>query len=202
MLSRSRERDLLDVDRHRARLDLGQVQDVVDQASRSLPEELMLREYSTCLGATGCRSRSRPAAATGSGSSSAACAARATCWPGTRTCTWRTAPASGLFLQRAAGLLHLGVLALHFAVLFGQQAGLGAQFLVGLLQLDLARLQRAAATASAGDSVRIVASMVLNTAPMPISWSRKFRLVCVKGAARPARPPPWSASRTAPAARR
>ena len=47
----------------------------------------------------------------------------------------------GLFLQRVAGLLDLGVLALDLGVLLGQQPGLGAQLLVGLLQLALARLQ-------------------------------------------------------------
>ena len=47
----------------------------------------------------------------------------------------------GLFLERVAGLLDLGVLALDLGVLLGEQLGLGAQFLVGLLQLALARLQ-------------------------------------------------------------
>ena len=47
----------------------------------------------------------------------------------------------GLFLQRAAGLLDLGVLALHLGVLLGEQPGLGAQLLVGLLEFALAGLQ-------------------------------------------------------------
>ncbi len=47
----------------------------------------------------------------------------------------------GLFLERAAGLLDLGVLALDLGVLLGEQLGLGAQLLVGLLQFALARLQ-------------------------------------------------------------
>ena len=47
----------------------------------------------------------------------------------------------GFFLQRVAGLLDLGVLALDLGVLLGEQPGFGAQFLVGLLQLALARLQ-------------------------------------------------------------
>jgi hypothetical protein len=50
----------------------------------------------------------------------------------------------------------------------GQQAGLGAQLLVGLLQLDLARLQFGASCCDcvSRPSVRIVASMVLNTMPI------------------------------------
>ena len=47
----------------------------------------------------------------------------------------------GLFLQRAAGLLDLAVLALDLGVLLGQQPGLGAELLVGLLQFALARLE-------------------------------------------------------------
>ena len=47
----------------------------------------------------------------------------------------------GLFFERPARLLDLGVLALDLGVLFGEQPGLGAQFLVGLLQLALARLK-------------------------------------------------------------
>ena len=47
----------------------------------------------------------------------------------------------GLFLERAAGLLDFGVLALDLGVLLGEQPGLGAQLLVGLLELALARLQ-------------------------------------------------------------
>ncbi len=47
----------------------------------------------------------------------------------------------GFFLERVAGLLDLGVLALDFGVLLGQQLGLGAQLLVGLLEFALAGLQ-------------------------------------------------------------
>ena len=47
----------------------------------------------------------------------------------------------GLFLERAAGLLDLRVLALDLGVLLGEQLRLGAQLLVGLLELALARLQ-------------------------------------------------------------
>ena len=47
----------------------------------------------------------------------------------------------GLFFQSMTGLLHLGVLALDFRVLICQQLCLGTQFLVGLLQFALARLQ-------------------------------------------------------------
>ena len=47
----------------------------------------------------------------------------------------------GFFLQRVAGLLDLGVLALDLGVLLGEQLRLGAQLLVGLLQLALAGLQ-------------------------------------------------------------
>ena len=47
----------------------------------------------------------------------------------------------GLFLQRAAGLLDLLVLAFHLGLLLGQQRGLERDFLVGLLQFVLLRLQ-------------------------------------------------------------
>ena len=47
----------------------------------------------------------------------------------------------GLFLERVAGLLDLGVLALDLGVLLGEQPRLGAQLLVGLLQFALAGLQ-------------------------------------------------------------
>ena len=47
----------------------------------------------------------------------------------------------GLFLERVAGLLDFGVLALDLGVLLGEQPGLGAQFFVGLLQFALPRLQ-------------------------------------------------------------
>ena len=47
----------------------------------------------------------------------------------------------GLFFQRLAGLLHFGVLAFDFGVLFGQQLGFFLQFLVGVLQFFLAALQ-------------------------------------------------------------
>ena len=47
----------------------------------------------------------------------------------------------GLFLERVAGLLDFGVLALDLGVLLGEQPRLGAQLLVGLLELALAGLQ-------------------------------------------------------------
>ena len=47
----------------------------------------------------------------------------------------------GLFFQGLAGLFHLAVLAFHFDVLIGQQFGLFAQLLVGLLQFLLLALQ-------------------------------------------------------------
>ena len=47
----------------------------------------------------------------------------------------------GLFLERAAGLLDLGVLALDLGVLLGEQLGLCAQLFVGLLEFALAGLQ-------------------------------------------------------------
>ena len=46
-----------------------------------------------------------------------------------------------LFFQRAAGLLHFRVLAFHFGVLLGQQLGLVGQLFVGLLEFALPRLQ-------------------------------------------------------------
>src|SRR6185295_18886270 len=48
---------------------------------------------------------------------------------------------SGLFLERAASLLDLGVFALDFGVLLGKQLGLHAQLLIRLLELRLAGLQ-------------------------------------------------------------
>ena len=48
---------------------------------------------------------------------------------------------NSLFLQSVSGLFHLGVLALDFRVLVCEQLRLGTQFLVGLLQFALARLQ-------------------------------------------------------------
>ena len=47
----------------------------------------------------------------------------------------------GLFLERVAGLLDLGVLALDLGVLLGEQLRLGAQLFVGLLEFALAGLQ-------------------------------------------------------------
>ena len=47
----------------------------------------------------------------------------------------------GFFLERVAGLLDLGVLALDLGVLLGEQPGLGAQLLIGLLEFALAGLQ-------------------------------------------------------------
>ena len=47
----------------------------------------------------------------------------------------------GLLFQRLAGLFDFAVLAFHFLVLVGQQAGLFLQFLVGLLQFFLPGLQ-------------------------------------------------------------
>ena len=47
----------------------------------------------------------------------------------------------GLLFKRLPGLLHFGVLALDFRVLFGQQLGLLLQFEIGLLQLLLPALE-------------------------------------------------------------
>ena len=52
-----------------------------------------------------------------------------------------SASSSGFFLERVAGLLDLGVLALDLGVLLGEQLRLGAQLFVGLLELTLAGLQ-------------------------------------------------------------
>jgi hypothetical protein len=46
-----------------------------------------------------------------------------------------------LRLQRATGLLHLGILALDLGILLGQESRLGAEFFVRVLQLALPRLQ-------------------------------------------------------------
>ena len=47
----------------------------------------------------------------------------------------------GLFLERIARLLHLGILALDFGILLGQQPRLGAEFFVPDLEFALPGLQ-------------------------------------------------------------
>ena len=109
--------------------------------SRSEPEEWTLRAKSTCLG-----TRLPPALS-------------ANCWLRMRIELSGRAQLvghvgeelglvlggegqlGGLFLERSAGLLDLAVLALDLGVLLGKQPCLGAQFLIGLLKLDLARLE-------------------------------------------------------------
>ena len=107
--------------------------------SRSVPDELMLRENSTCLSVRVLGLREllaededgieRRAQLVGHVGQEFGLVLR-----GERQL-------GGLFLERVAGLLDLGVLALDLGILLGEQPGLGAQFLVGLLQLALARLQ-------------------------------------------------------------
>ena len=52
-----------------------------------------------------------------------------------------SASSGGLFLESAAGLFDLAVLALDLSILFGQQLCLGGKLFVRLLQFTLARLQ-------------------------------------------------------------
>ncbi len=88
-----------------------------------------------------------------------------------------------LFLQRAARLLDLLVLALDVDVALGELLRLLLQLLVGLLQLALLVLQLAGELLRLLEqpSVCIVASMVLSTMPMlSVSWSRKARWISLK----------------------
>ena len=88
------ERDLADLDRHRPRLDLGHVEDVVDQREQVGPGGVdRLRELAPAW-PSGSPRRCRRASRPGSAGCSAGSAARATCWPGTRTCTSRSARAA------------------------------------------------------------------------------------------------------------
>ena len=75
----------------------------------------------------------------------------------------------GLFFESATGLFDFLVLALDFRVLFGELLALDAEFFVGLLQLafDASAARRVSCCdCLSRSSVRIVASMVLNTTPM------------------------------------
>ncbi len=90
----------------------------------------------------------------------------------------------GLFLERAAGLLDLLVLALDLGVLLGELLGLGGQLLVGLLQLGLPRLQLG------GQLLRLLEQAlgahrrldgVEHDADDCVSCSRNVRWVGVKG---------------------
>ena len=94
---------------HPAGLDLGQVEDVVDQR-----EQVGAGARGSCWANSICWSvqvavaRCRPAAGTGSAASSAACAARGSCWPGTRTCTASDSASCAAFSSRPrAGELDL-----------------------------------------------------------------------------------------------
>ena len=88
------EAQLADVDRDRARLDLRQVEDVVDQHQQVVARRVDRLGELDLLAGSGCLPGSCTAGPTGSAGCSAACAARATCWPGTRTCTSRSARAA------------------------------------------------------------------------------------------------------------
>ena len=94
---------LADVHHHRAGLDLGQVQDVVDQHQQVVAGRVDRLGEFDLLGREVAFRVLAQLVATGSAASSAACAARATCWPGTRTCTWRSGRAAWPFLPAPAG---------------------------------------------------------------------------------------------------
>ena len=102
-LQQRAEEQLLGLHRHRAGLDLRQVEDVGDQVQQVgagavdgagelhlLVGEVAVRVLGQLL-------------AEDQDASSAACAARATCWPGTRTCTSRSAPAPPPFPPARGG---------------------------------------------------------------------------------------------------
>ena len=170
------ERDRLDFDGDRARLDLGQVQDVVDQVQQvgargvDVPRELDLLRQQVARRVFG-----QLLAQDQDGVQR-----RAQLMRHVREelglVLRRERQLLGLLLERVTGLLDFGVLALHFGVLLGQQPRLGAQLFVGLLQFALPALQfdRELLRLLSRPSVRIVASIVLNTAPMLcVSRSRK-----------------------------
>ena len=90
---RLHKKNFLGIDRHRAGLDLRQIENVADQVQQVGAGAVDgAREFDLPRREVAVRS-CRQAAGRGSGSSSAACAVRATCWPGTRTCISRSARA-------------------------------------------------------------------------------------------------------------
>ena len=125
------------LDGDRARLDLGQVEDAVEQLSRSLPEEWITLAYSTWWSVM-----------LSSGLSSSCSARISRLLSGVRS-SWRhvgdelglvlrrDGELAGLLLDQALGLLDLVVLVLGLDVLLGEQRGLPAEVLVGLAQLLL-----------------------------------------------------------------
>ena len=135
------EAQLADVDRDRARLDLRQVEDVVDQHQQVVARRVdRLRELDLLAGQVAVRVLAQLV-----GQDQQAVERRAQLvrhvgeelglvLRGQRELL-------GLLLERLAGLLDLLVLALDLLVLVREQARLFLQLLVGLLQLLLAALQ-------------------------------------------------------------
>ena len=135
------ERDFLDLDRDRARLDLREVENVVDQVQEvragrvDVAGEIDLLGQEVAAGVVGqllaededrIERRAQLVGHVGEELG---------------LVLGGEGKLGGLFLERAAGLLDLAVLQLDLGVLLGEQPGLGAQFLVGLLKLALARLE-------------------------------------------------------------
>ena len=135
------EPQLADVDDHRARLDLGQVEDVVDQRQQVVARrvdrlgELDLLGRQVAVGVLG--------ELIGQDQQAVERRAQLVRHVGQELglVLGGEGQLLGLFLQRLAGLLDFLVLALDLDVLLGQQPGLLLQLLVGLLQLLLLALQ-------------------------------------------------------------
>ena len=141
VLAQPGEGDVFDLDRHRARFDLRQVENVVDQVQQVRARRVDVARELDLLRAqrAGCvlgqlltqdqnRIQRRAQLVRHVGQEF-------------RLVLRRQRQFGRLLFQRATRLLHLGVLALDFGVLFGQQPRLGAQLFVGLLQFALPRLQ-------------------------------------------------------------
>ena len=135
------ERNLLDFDGDSSGLDLGEVENVVDEIEQIGAGRInVAREFYLLVGKV-------------SGTFSASCWLRMRIeLSGVRNSWDMLARNSDLYLDVRAssmafssrsvtGLLHLGVLALDFRVLVREQLRLGAQFLVRLLQFALPRLK-------------------------------------------------------------
>ena len=103
VLQQRAQREALRVDVHPARLDLGQVEDVVDELQQVRAGRMDDVGVLDLLGGEVAGPGSARAAGPGSAGCSAACAARATCWPGTGTCTSRPARAAGRAPRSPAG---------------------------------------------------------------------------------------------------
>ena len=141
VFAQTRERNLFDIDRDRPRLDLRQVEDVVDemqqvgaggidvarefdllvgQVARTVAGELLTQDEDRVQG------RAQLVRHVGEEF---------------RLVLRRQRQFRGLGFERVTRMLDLGVLALHLRVLLGEQLGLAGQFFVGLLKFGLTRLE-------------------------------------------------------------